>query len=226
MKSKIFLSLVVLGTVLYLTIFTAIVTNIDTGVQSDPVALAVILPEEEPEEIAVQDIVIEEIVIETVVEDNLVFVSAEAPIAGFALATQDAIEAAIEEKEEDDLYWLAKVIHCEAGVDNMAGKLAVGTVVVNRAAHWNRKLFGGPTIKGVVLHKLPGSSLHQFSCVDDENLWAEEPSEQAYEAARKVLNGYRTFNKHYVYYYNPKLSRGIDGIVCNLKIGQHLFGTE
>lgn len=126
----------------------------------------------------------------------------------------------------EERYYLAKAIHCEAGVDSMAGKLAVGQAILNRTKHPNRNLFGGPTIKGVVLHKLPGSRVHQFSCVDDARLWSEQPTEEDYEAADKVLSGYKVFRDSFVYYYNPRISRGIAGVSCTYRVGMHVFGEE
>lgn len=58
----------------------------------------------------------------------------------------------------EDLKYLAATLWGEARGEGAAGMLAVANVIYNRAAHPNRKLFGGPTVKGVVLKPW------QFSC--------------------------------------------------------------
>ncbi len=48
--------------------------------------------------------------------------------------THCAIEPGESFYDEEDLYWLARIIHAEAGGEPFAGKIAVGNVVLNRAA--------------------------------------------------------------------------------------------
>lgn len=127
---------------------------------------------------------------------------------------------------KEDLELLARLIHCEAGIDGMNGKLAVGTVVMNRMENSNKKMFGGPTLEGVVYHKLKGAHNHQFSCVDDKDLWSEKLEKDDYEAARKILEGFRMFRSTFLYYYNPKICNGISGISCTYAVGMHTFGEE
>jgi spore germination cell wall hydrolase CwlJ-like protein len=120
----------------------------------------------------------------------------------------------------DDLYLLAKLIHCEAGVESYSGKLAVGTVVMNRVAHSNTRLYGGRTIERVVYKH------GQFSCVSNKALWAEQPEKDDYKAAEQVLHGYRSFSSDIVYYWNPSLSEGVSDVHVVSKIGHHVFGKE
>lgn len=208
-----FLALVVLCTVLFLTVavikFTT-VTEVETAttglaLEYEPVMVHIPFIAEQPEE-----------------EQKQYTHMIEEPMAGFALASTSNISEAYSYFK--DLSLLAKLIHCEAGIDDVAGKLAVATVVMNRAEHWNQNLFGGPTLEGVIYHKLDGDARHQFSCIDDERLWSEEPGDDDYVVAKKVLDGYRTFNSDYLYYYNPELCNGIPGIYCDLQFGKHVFG--
>lgn len=46
--------------------------------------------------------------------------------------TKGAIESADEYYDEDDLYWLSKIIHAESQGEPLLGKLAVGNVILNR----------------------------------------------------------------------------------------------
>lgn len=119
---------------------------------------------------------------------------------------------------EEDLMLLAKLIYGEAGSESMGGKLAVGTVVMNRMEHSNKKLYGGPTLKGVIYEE------GQFDCLQSN--W-EEPDKDSISAARQVLEGYRSFRSSIVFYYNPKTSTDkhfIKSIKVVIKIGHHVFG--
>lgn len=124
---------------------------------------------------------------------------------------------------EANVRLLARLIHGEAGVESMAGKLAVGTVIMNRMDNPNQRLFGGPDLKGVIYKD------GQFDCVQDKSLWNEPISAEDIEAARKILDGYRTFNDSVVYYYNPTIStdtRFINSIEKVMTIGNHVFAKD
>ena len=43
---------------------------------------------------------------------------------------------------EEDLYWLSRAIYAEAGNQPMAGRIAVGTVILNRVAHESFPRYG------------------------------------------------------------------------------------
>jgi N-acetylmuramoyl-L-alanine amidase len=208
-----FLVLVTMSTIVFLAVMVTKFTRVPaTTVEAEEVKVETVPV------VVMSARVVEEPVVEVTYAHSI-----EEPIAGFALTSTVDISEAYNYTQ--DLYLLAKLIHCEAGIDNMAGKLAVGTVVMNRVEHWNENLYGGPTLKGVIYHKLDDGAVHQFSCVDNEALWSEEPGDDDYEAARKVLDGYRSFNNSYLYYYNPTICSGIYGVTCDIKIGKHVFGT-
>ena len=89
------------------------------------------------------------------------------------------------EKTDENVYFLAQLIECEAGGEGFEGTRAVGTVVVNRvfANGW-----GGSTIKDVI------ESPKQFSPVTNGAVYSKIPSQASYEAAVDVIyNGYRSF---------------------------------
>jgi len=95
------------------------------------------------------------------------------------------------EKTEENIELLAKLIHCEAGGQIEDGKLAVGTVVINRCydGYW------GSTIKEVIEAK------SQFSPVASGRFYVAEYTEEDYECARKVLiDGYRSFPAYVMYF--------------------------
>jgi hypothetical protein len=231
MRNKIFLVLMTLLTIAYLAIMAIKLTRpvevtVKVAAMETPVTLTVVT-----KTVKVDTIVIETPVV-TVTPMPTPIVTPipkhtyhiEECVAGFPTISFDMASKAHEYVQ--NRYLLAKVAHCEAGVDSMEGKLSVLCVVMNRVEHWDTDLYGGHTIKGVVYHKLKCNKHHLFSCIDDKELWAEEPGKDDYEAADKILNGYRPFGKEYLYYYNPNACNGTKGIKYDLQIGMHKFGTE
>jgi spore germination cell wall hydrolase CwlJ-like protein len=80
---------------------------------------------------------------------------------------------------DDELYLLAKIIECEARDEPFDGKLAVGLVVLNRV----RSPKFPNTIEGVIFQK------GQFQPITDGGWATKEPSPEAFDAARRVLEG-------------------------------------
>lgn len=82
--------------------------------------------------------------------------------------------------DEDSLYWLSRAIYAEAGNQPMAGRVAVGTVILNRVA--------APTFPDTVKDVLfvPG----QFSPVSNGTIY-REPDEDSLIAAKLCLDGAR-----------------------------------
>lgn len=85
------------------------------------------------------------------------------------------------EYTEEDLLWLARIIHAEARGESMECKIAVGTVVLNRVASSRHP----DTIYGVIFQK------NQFTPASSGAIY-NNPSEESYEAARRCLAGERT----------------------------------
>lgn len=95
------------------------------------------------------------------------------------------------EKTERNLILLAKIIHCEAGGQTEEGKLAVGTVVVNRAYDGTM----GNTIESVIYR--PG----QFSPVGSGKFANCTYTKSDLAAAKKILyDGYRSFPAYVLYF--------------------------
>ncbi len=101
---------------------------------------------------------------------------------------------------EMDRYWLAKIIEAEAGIESLEGKIAVGAVVLNRV----EEEWFPDTIQEVIFQKLDGS--YQFSPVGNGRLKKVEPSDEAFEAADRALNGEDPTDGA-LYFYNPKISK-------------------
>ena len=91
---------------------------------------------------------------------------------------------AIEGYSEDDLYWLSRIISAEAKGEPMSGKLAVGTVVLNRV---KSRDFPN-TIYGVIFDRNGGV---QFTPVANGEIY-KTPTADSIEAARRLLDGERT----------------------------------
>ena len=79
------------------------------------------------------------------------------------------------------LYWLSHIIHAEAGVESMEGKIAVGNVVMNRVhnAYWSSDIYD------VIFDNSCGV---QFSPTEDGSIY-QDPSEESIAAAKMVLDG-------------------------------------
>lgn len=81
---------------------------------------------------------------------------------------------------EEDLYWLSRIIYAESGNQPMQGRIAVGTVILNRVAsdHFPN------TIKEVIF------SPNQFSPVSNGMIY-RDPDEESTIAAMLCLDGAR-----------------------------------
>ena len=80
---------------------------------------------------------------------------------------------------QDDLFWLSRVIQRESGNQPMEGNMAVGNVVLNRVAD---PVFPD-TVEGVLAQK------NQFSTYKSGVLAATDPSESSTIAAKLVMDG-------------------------------------
>ena len=118
---------------------------------------------------------------------------------------------------ESDLYWLSRIINAEAGGESYRGKLAVGTVVMNRV---KSAQYPG-TIYGVIFDKRYGI---QFTPAYNGMIY-KTPSAESIAAAKEVLLGYRTPG-NIQYFLNPSLapSSWFDrNLTYVTRIGNHVF---
>ncbi|CAG7595099.1 Spore cortex-lytic enzyme [Paenibacillus solanacearum] len=114
---------------------------------------------------------------------------------------------------ETALDHLARIIYAEARGESFDGQVAIGAVVLNRV----QSTIFPDTIEEVILQ--PG----QFSAVKDGQ-FELSPSEDAYTAAKKALNGSDPTNGA-LYYYNPKTAKASWSKARTpiAKIGNHVF---
>ena len=98
---------------------------------------------------------------------------------------------------EDDLYWLARIISAEAKGESLKGQIAVGNVVLNRVRH---KSYPN-TIYGVIFDRKHGT---QFSPVSYGTIY-NKPTESAVIAAKICLEGYSISNSA-LFFMNPRIA--------------------
>ena len=123
---------------------------------------------------------------------------------------------ALEGYTQSDLTLMAAIIQAEADNQSYEGKLAVGSVVMNRV---KSSKFPN-TVSGVIYQK------NQFAPVNDGHLaliLERGPNETCYRAARQVLEGYR--NVEYLFFWTVDLANERDfwDITYGVVIGDHYF---
>lgn len=95
---------------------------------------------------------------------------------------------------QDDLYWLSRIISAESQGEPLEGKLAVGTVVLNRVASPDFP----DSIYGVIFDRKWGI---QFTPVANGTIY-QQPTQESVIAAQLVLEGARAAGKS-LYFQNP-----------------------
>lgn len=98
---------------------------------------------------------------------------------------------------EEDLYWMARIISAESRGEPLLGKLAVGTVVLNRVASEEFP----DTIYDVIFDRKWGV---QFAPVANGTIY-DDPTEESVLAARLVLDGARAAGDS-LYFLAPDLT--------------------
>lgn len=98
---------------------------------------------------------------------------------------------------EDEVFWLARIIHAESGGEPLKGKIAVGNVILNRV----RSKEYPNTIYGVIFDKRYGV---QFSPVSNGTIY-NTPSAESVIAAKICLEGY-SVSTEILYFVNPKVA--------------------
>ena len=115
-------------------------------------------------------------------------------LGGAAVTGADAVFRA------EDLYWLSRIISAESRGEPLEGQIAVGNVVLNRAASPEFP----DSIPGVIFDRTDGV---QFEPVSNGTIY-QSPTASAQEAARRVLSGERSVDGC-LYFYAPALSQGL-----------------
>ena len=99
--------------------------------------------------------------------------------------------------DDDDLYWLSRIISAEAKGEPLKGQIAVGNVVLNRV----RSKSYPNTVYGVVFDRKHGT---QFSPVSFGTIY-QKPTASAVIAAKICLEGYSISND-VLFFMNPKIA--------------------
>ncbi len=97
----------------------------------------------------------------------------------------------------DEVYWLSRIIHAEAGAEPFLGKIAVGNVVMNRV----RSPLYPNTIYGVIFDRRYGT---QFSPVSFGTIY-NTPSADSVIAAKLVLDG-AVISNEVLFFMNPRIA--------------------
>lgn len=113
--------------------------------------------------------------------------------------------------EEGDRYLLASIIYCEAGGESYEGKVAVGSVVINRVLSSRYP----DTVAGVIYQN------KQFSPVGSGRfaiaLQQGKATQSCYQAADEAMSG-RSNVENCLYFRTP-----IEGVTPRYQIGGHIF---
>ena len=119
--------------------------------------------------------------------------------------------------DEEDLYWLSRIISAESRGEPLLGQIAVGNVVLNRVADGQFP----NTIKDVIFDT---KYAVQFEPVSNGTVY-DEPTQSSVLAAKMTLEGARVVG-NCLYFFAPALSEG-NWIVSNrtyyTTIGGHSF---
>ncbi len=131
-----------------------------------------------------------------------------------------AITPDYEYYDEEDLYWLSKIINAESGAEPFLGKIAVGNVVLNRVASDEFP----SSVYDVIFDTQNGV---QFTPTANGAI-EEEPCEDSIAAAKICLEDNR-LSDDILYFLNEKIAASlwiVENCTYVMTIGSHDFYTE
>lgn len=137
--------------------------------------------------------------------------------SGTAVLNTAGAKAPQADYNEEELYWLARIISSESKGEPMLGQIAVGNVVVNRVKDSRYP----DTIKDVIFDTNYGV---QFQPVSNGTIY-EEPVQSAVLAAKMTLEGAQVVGDS-LYFFAPALSQGtwiVNNATYHTTIGNHQF---
>ncbi len=127
------------------------------------------------------------------------------------------LKTAAQVYNNDEIYWLSRIINAEAGGESLQGKIAVGNVILNRV----RSSQFPNTIYSVIFDKKFGV---QFSPTANGAIY-KTPNTESIIAAKMCIEGY-SLSTDVLYFFNPKKSP-TNWISQNrqfaFKVGNHAF---
>jgi len=116
--------------------------------------------------------------------------------------------------DEEDLYWLSRIISAESRGEPLLGKIAVGNVVLNRV----RNRYFPHTVENVIFQS------GQFTPVKNGHIY-DTPTEESVIAAKLCLEG-AVVTDDALYFCNPAISTGTwmqDNCDYRMTIANHAF---
>ena len=130
---------------------------------------------------------------------------------GFSCAYDPAVPAAVlsregeavparDEEEEDRVFWLSRIIEAEAGAEPFEGKLAVGSVILNRMLSDEFP----DTVWGVIFDDRNGV---QFTPAENGAIW-QDPGEESVRAACVTLDNPPLWDD-IEYFLNPDIAESL-----------------
>lgn len=122
------------------------------------------------------------------------------------------VKLASRSDDNRNIMLLAGVVCRESHNQPKTGKVAVGTVVLNRLANGHY----GKTLERIIF------SPHQFAYTDS-------PCQECINVAKNVWGGKRAFGKQILYFWNPRTSNDykfINSVTVVYRIGDHVFGKK
>ena len=129
----------------------------------------------------------------------------------------EAVCNEVERYSSEDLVWLSAIINAEARGEPLEGKLAVGTVVMNRL----ESDMYPDSVKDVILDCRYGV---QFAPVANGSIYLS-PTDESIIAAKLCLDGFRT-HPDILFFYNPAISESTyfkENRTYEFTIGNHEF---
>ncbi len=130
---------------------------------------------------------------------------------------EDAVTSGDEFYNPEELYWLSRIIEAEAGGEPFDGKLAVGSVIMNRTLSDEFP----NTIVDVIFDTSNGV---QFSPVANGTIY-NEPSDDSIKAAKMTLEGYLVAEDA-LYFLNQRIAQSfwiVENCTYVMTIGNHDF---
>ena len=138
-------------------------------------------------------------------------------LAAYLTTGSGAIASGEEYYADEDLLWLSRIIHSEAGLEPLEGKIAVGTVVLNRV---NSDQFPN-TIYDVIFDMSAGV---QFSPAASGTIYCT-PNEESILAAKLCLDG-ASVSDNVFFFVNEAIAENTwvsDNRPYVMTIGNHTF---
>ena len=116
---------------------------------------------------------------------------------------------------QEDIYLMSQVVYAESKGEPFEGKVAVASVILNRAVDSNFP----NSVRDVIFQP------YAFSCIVDGQI-SVEPSQECFDAVYEALSGNDPTDSA-LYFYNPEIAtcnwmKGVEKFNSH-SIGQHLF---